>query len=183
MDRFLEIVNFVPETFWVVDLHYRVPDDLAAALAGPDAPAPSTAPQPKRARSTKREGMSWWSWFPLCRLCILFVFAVLMLYVGGIQPRNIELLSRFPCLHINCFVVCFLSVVRFDWTRGRLFDHLSSVILFEMCVEDGVAVVESICSAPKSKWQPLPLSTVDMYCVVFRSRACVMTCLAPLFPD
>jgi hypothetical protein len=52
------------------------------------------------------------------------------------------------------------SVVRFDWVRGRLFDHLSALVLFEMCVEDGVAVVESVAQAPKSKWKPIPLATV-----------------------
>ena len=36
--RFLEIINFVPETFWVIDMQYTMPEELVRAQAGPVAP-------------------------------------------------------------------------------------------------------------------------------------------------
>ncbi|KAJ9580304.1 hypothetical protein L9F63_004020 [Diploptera punctata] len=52
--------------------------------------------------------------------------------------------------------------VEFRWKRVHLFDQLYCDILFNKCVEEPLARVESVKSKPKSKWRPLPLDTVEM---------------------
>lgn len=48
----------------------------------------------------------------------------------------------------------------FTWERKRLFDFLPAFVIYEMCLEDGRAQVISINKQSKSKWRPLPLSTI-----------------------
>ncbi|KAG8303190.1 DNA topoisomerase 3-alpha [Homalodisca vitripennis] len=51
--------------------------------------------------------------------------------------------------------------VDFAWSRVRLFDESVCRALYERCLENPSATVESVTSKPKSKWRPLPLDTVE----------------------
>lgn len=55
---------------------------------------------------------------------------------------------------------CIHADVEFDWARGRLFDHTAATVLYEMTLEAGQAEVLSVEHMPRTKFKPLPLSTV-----------------------
>ncbi|CAM9972028.1 unnamed protein product [Laminaria digitata] len=50
----------------------------------------------------------------------------------------------------------------FAWQRGRLYDHACCTVLYEMTVEDGVAVVSSVEARRVTKARPIPMSTVEL---------------------
>ncbi len=50
----------------------------------------------------------------------------------------------------------------FSWERYRLFDYMTALILYEMCIDNPEATVVQVSRKPKSKWRPLPLSTVEL---------------------
>eukprot|EP00934_Nitzschia_sp_Nitz4_P004207 Nitzschia sp. Nitz4//scaffold51_size120721//6573//9592//NITZ4_003714-RA/size120721-snap-gene-0.31-mRNA-1//-1//CDS//3329553823//4197//frame0 len=50
----------------------------------------------------------------------------------------------------------------FTWKRKRLYDRLSTLILYELCLEQNEAVVTSLQGRPKTKWRPVPLATVEL---------------------
>lgn len=52
--------------------------------------------------------------------------------------------------------------ISFSWERYRLFDHMAALILYEMCIDNPEATVIQVSRKPKSKWRPLPLSTVEL---------------------
>jgi DNA topoisomerase III len=52
--------------------------------------------------------------------------------------------------------------INFTWKRGRLYDQLLTSVLYEMCLDDGQAVVTSMEGRPKNKWRPVPLATVEL---------------------
>ncbi|KAK6079226.1 DNA topoisomerase [Seiridium cupressi] len=52
--------------------------------------------------------------------------------------------------------------VNFSWTRGRLFDRASVVILYERCLSAKMAIVTKVQEKPTKKWKPLPLTTVEL---------------------
>ena len=52
--------------------------------------------------------------------------------------------------------------VDFRWARGRLFDRMAVVILFERCLASRTAKVASVATNPTRKWKPLPLTTVEL---------------------
>ena len=52
--------------------------------------------------------------------------------------------------------------VNFSWSRHRLFDRMSVVVLFERCLTARVARVSKLQKKPTSKWRPLPLTTVEL---------------------
>ncbi|KAJ3142408.1 DNA topoisomerase [Geranomyces variabilis] len=54
------------------------------------------------------------------------------------------------------------STAKFDWARDRLFDQHLCLVLYEMCMDDPMATVVSMTRKPKSKWAPLPLTTVEL---------------------
>ncbi|KAI8823445.1 DNA topoisomerase [Fimicolochytrium jonesii] len=54
------------------------------------------------------------------------------------------------------------SVAKFEWTRDRLFDQHLTLVLYELCMDNPMATVVNVLSQPKSKWAPLPLTTVEM---------------------
>ncbi|KAJ3278768.1 DNA topoisomerase 3-alpha, partial [Borealophlyctis nickersoniae] len=58
---------------------------------------------------------------------------------------------------------------KFNWDRGHLFDHHFAVVLYERCMDNPTARVVSVQSRPKSRWAPLPLTTVEMQKVGSRS--------------
>ncbi len=59
------------------------------------------------------------------------------------------------------------TVVPFDWARKQLFDEYSAHLLYELAVEQSeaegsVAHVVRVDKRNKSRWRPLPLSTVEL---------------------
>lgn len=63
-------------------------------------------------------------------------------------------------------------VVTFTWSRGHLFDMLATLFIYESCLLLASATphqvpilsarVTSVTENPKSKWRPLPLTTVEL---------------------
>eukprot|EP00798_Chlamydomonas_sp_ICE-L_P013708 gene13708-19601_t len=51
---------------------------------------------------------------------------------------------------------------KFDWTRGRLFDEDAASMLYEMCLEEPIATVESVHGQQRTRQAPAPLSTMEM---------------------
>lgn len=52
--------------------------------------------------------------------------------------------------------------VKFNWSRGHLFDRMMVVILFERCIMARTAKVTKVQTKATSKWRPLPLTTVEL---------------------
>ncbi|KAL2022325.1 hypothetical protein VTK56DRAFT_5723 [Thermocarpiscus australiensis] len=52
--------------------------------------------------------------------------------------------------------------VNFNWSRHRLFDRMSVVILYERCLAAKTAKVTKVQEKPTKKWKPLPLTTVEL---------------------
>ncbi|KAL2201373.1 DNA topoisomerase [Corynascus similis CBS 632.67] len=52
--------------------------------------------------------------------------------------------------------------VNFNWSRHRLFDRMSVVILYERCLAARTARVTKVQEKPTKKWKPLPLTTVEL---------------------
>ncbi|KND04904.1 uncharacterized protein SPPG_08857 [Spizellomyces punctatus DAOM BR117] len=53
------------------------------------------------------------------------------------------------------------STAKFDWGRTHLFDQHFTLVLYEKCMDNPTATVASVNTKPKSKWAPLPLTTVE----------------------
>ena len=51
---------------------------------------------------------------------------------------------------------------RFSWSRSRLYDRLSCLVIYEMCVERRVATVASVVAKEARRYRPTPLATVEM---------------------
>ena len=54
------------------------------------------------------------------------------------------------------------GVCAFKWARGRVFDHIACIVLYEMICESDAVRVERIDSSERKRRRPLPLSTVEM---------------------
>jgi len=52
--------------------------------------------------------------------------------------------------------------VNFNWSRHRLFDRMSVIILYERCLAGKIAKVTKVQEKPTKKWKPLPLTTVEL---------------------
>ncbi|KAK2592903.1 DNA topoisomerase [Conoideocrella luteorostrata] len=52
--------------------------------------------------------------------------------------------------------------VSFTWTRNRLFDRMTTVILYERCLAEKMARVANVQEKPTRKYKPLPLTTVEL---------------------
>jgi DNA topoisomerase III len=52
--------------------------------------------------------------------------------------------------------------VNFAWSRTRLFDRASVIILYERCLLAKMAQVTKVQEKPTKKWKPLPLTTVEL---------------------
>lgn len=52
--------------------------------------------------------------------------------------------------------------VDFAWKRGRLYDRLLTLVLYESCLDAGEAIVTNLTGRPKSRWRPIPLATVEL---------------------
>ncbi|KAL0931854.1 DNA topoisomerase [Colletotrichum truncatum] len=50
----------------------------------------------------------------------------------------------------------------FSWSRNRLFDRMSVVILYERSIKAKKAKVTKVQEKPTRKWKPLPLTTVEL---------------------
>ena len=54
------------------------------------------------------------------------------------------------------------EVIEFNWSRQHLFDKYLASVLLEKCLLAPIAKVNRLETKPKSKWRPLPLSTIEM---------------------
>lgn len=52
--------------------------------------------------------------------------------------------------------------ISFTWRRGRLYDRLMTLVLYESCLDVGEATVTQLRGITKKKWRPVPLSTVEL---------------------
>ncbi|PHH89100.1 hypothetical protein CDD83_6643 [Cordyceps sp. RAO-2017] len=52
--------------------------------------------------------------------------------------------------------------VNFSWARNRLFDRMTTVILYERCLAAKKAKVTKVQEKPTRKFKPLPLTTVEL---------------------
>ena len=52
--------------------------------------------------------------------------------------------------------------VKFEWKRGRIFDELTTFIIYEMCVEAGKAKVTKVTKKDTIRRRPYPLNTVAL---------------------
>ena len=52
--------------------------------------------------------------------------------------------------------------VSFLWQRHRLFDRAATTILYERCLTARLDKVTILQKREKSKWRPLPLTTVEL---------------------
>ncbi|RYP63473.1 hypothetical protein DL771_009266 [Monosporascus sp. 5C6A] len=52
--------------------------------------------------------------------------------------------------------------VNFSWSRHRLFDRASVIVLYERCLAAKMAKVIKVQEKPTKKWKPLPLTTVEL---------------------
>lgn len=50
----------------------------------------------------------------------------------------------------------------FSWSRSRLFDRMSTVILYERCLAAKLAEVTKVQERPTRNYKPLPLTTVEL---------------------
>lgn len=50
----------------------------------------------------------------------------------------------------------------FQWNRGRLFDRLACMVLYEQCVKEPLARIVKLSCKEKRKYRPFPLTTVVM---------------------
>lgn len=57
-------------------------------------------------------------------------------------------------------------LAEFLWDRVRLFDRLACLTIYEQCAINHTATVIQVGSKPKSKWRPLPLTTVELQKIV-----------------
>ena len=54
----------------------------------------------------------------------------------------------------------FVAEIDFEWERGRLFDQLPAIVLYEMVGDAGRARIIRVDHQPRTKHKPIPLSTV-----------------------
>mmetsp|Transcript_13185 Transcript_13185/g.38827 ORF Transcript_13185/g.38827 Transcript_13185/m.38827 type:complete len:979 (-) Transcript_13185:215-3151(-) len=52
--------------------------------------------------------------------------------------------------------------IHLSWKRGRLYDRVMTMVLYESCLDAGEAIVTSLTGRPKNKWRPVPLATVEL---------------------
>ncbi|CAK7354748.1 unnamed protein product [Dovyalis caffra] len=84
--------------------------------------------------------------------------------LGFVVERYWEIQSHEPedFWTINCSHRSDEGLATFSWMRGHLFDYISSVILYEMCVEEPTATVTKVQQQEKLKYPPYPLSTIEL---------------------
>lgn len=63
--------------------------------------------------------------------------------------------------------------IPFEWVRKQIFDEYTAMMLYELAYEEAeadgyIAFVENVQRRQRTKWRPLPLSTVEMQKVVSR---------------
>jgi DNA topoisomerase III len=52
--------------------------------------------------------------------------------------------------------------VHFSWKRGRLYDQAATLVIYEICLDAGEAIVKRMEGRPTNKWRPVPLATVEL---------------------
>lgn len=64
-----------------------------------------------------------------------------------------------------------IDVLKFTWSRTRLFDRAVAYVLFHRCINTGTrAQVINVKKVPTSRWRPLPLTTVELQKVCSKFR-------------
>ena len=51
--------------------------------------------------------------------------------------------------------------ISFDWDRGRCFEELISIVIYEMCLEVGQAIVTKVQHNIRTRNRPTPLNTIE----------------------
>ena len=52
--------------------------------------------------------------------------------------------------------------IHFKWKRERIYDQITTLALYESCLDAEEATVTSLTGRPKNKWRPVPLATVEL---------------------
>jgi DNA topoisomerase-3 len=52
--------------------------------------------------------------------------------------------------------------LHFQWKRGRLYDRVLTMALYDQCLAAGEATVMNVTGRSKNKWRPVPLATVEL---------------------
>ncbi|QPH02151.1 hypothetical protein C2857_006357 [Epichloe festucae Fl1] len=52
--------------------------------------------------------------------------------------------------------------VNFSWARSRLFDRMTTIIIYERCLAAKTAKITNVQEKPTRKFKPLPLTTVEL---------------------
>ncbi|CAK9208461.1 unnamed protein product [Sphagnum troendelagicum] len=63
---------------------------------------------------------------------------------------------------INCHYSSEEGNANFSWARGRLFDYIAAVVIYEMCAEEPTATVCQVTGKECRKFPPNPLNTVEL---------------------
>ncbi|XP_050227731.1 DNA topoisomerase 3-alpha isoform X2 [Mercurialis annua] len=84
--------------------------------------------------------------------------------LGFIVERYWEIQSHEPeeFWTINCSHKSDEGMATFSWMRGHLFDYISAVVLYEMCIQEPTATVTKVQQQEKRKYPPHPLSTIEL---------------------
>ena len=76
--------------------------------------------------------------------------------------RKVTQFRSEPYWGIKCKYTRDGITVDFRWKRGVLYDRLSTIVLYTLVVEAKLARIVSIQNSPKTRWRPLPLTTVEL---------------------
>ncbi|XP_052196823.1 DNA topoisomerase 3-alpha [Diospyros lotus] len=84
--------------------------------------------------------------------------------LGFVVERYWEIQSHEPeeFWTINCTHNSDEGTAAFSWMRGHMFDHICTVIIYEMCVQESTATVTKVRQQEKLKYPPHPLSTIEL---------------------
>ncbi|KAK8951975.1 hypothetical protein KSP39_PZI003183 [Platanthera zijinensis] len=84
--------------------------------------------------------------------------------LGFIVERYWEIQAHEPedFWTINCSHTSEEGTANFSWMRGRLFDYMCAVIIYEMCIDEPTATVTNVKHKEMQKYPPYPLSTLEL---------------------
>ena len=67
-----------------------------------------------------------------------------------------------PFWSMDCVLEKEKKQVNLSWSNGPVYDQLSCLLLYVGCTQQMDGVITSVIASPTSKWQPLPLRTVEL---------------------
>ncbi|KAJ3673895.1 hypothetical protein LUZ60_005887 [Juncus effusus] len=84
--------------------------------------------------------------------------------LGFIVERYWEIEAHEPeeFWSINCSHTSEEGIAKFNWVRVHLFDYMSAIIIYEMCIEEPTAAVTNVKNNEKLKYPPYPLNTIEL---------------------